>query len=287
MLDPAATTSCLNCGAALTGPFCARCGQHVTDTDMSLRELLRGTFHELTAVDGKVLRTLKALVLRPGQLTLDALAGRRARWLPPLRIYLICSVVYFVSGPIIERITHRAANARAMFTLTDDEGRPATVLTPSMRQKLAEGLPARVYGIDRLERAARNPTQLGQYVSSSRQQAMFVLLPLFAALTSLAWRKRRLKYPAHLYLALHAHAAWFAIFALLNIVAAFLPLAAAVALGSGAVVWIVFYTLFACRRVFSDSWPGTIGRSLFVATAYSLSWLITSLLLLGLALFTI
>ena len=49
-------TTCLNCGAALTGPYCAQCGQHITDPDLSMRELVHEVTHELTQVDGKVLR---------------------------------------------------------------------------------------------------------------------------------------------------------------------------------------------------------------------------------------
>src|SRR4051794_38334780 len=86
MVNPAGATDaveqgCLNCGAPLGGPYCAICGQKDPKPDLTLREFVHETTHELTDWDGKVPRTLKALVLRPGLLTIDYLSGRRARWL--------------------------------------------------------------------------------------------------------------------------------------------------------------------------------------------------------------
>lgn len=94
-----APNACLNCGAQLTGEYCGSCGQRkvVGQGDLTLREFLEDTTQELAHWEGKVPQSLKTLFLKPGQLTLDFLAGRRARWLPSLRIYLICSVAYFLS----------------------------------------------------------------------------------------------------------------------------------------------------------------------------------------------
>ena len=77
------TAACLNCGRPLSGPYCAGCGQKKRDTDPTLREFLHETTAELAQWDGKIPGTLKTLFLKPGALTLDFLAGRRARWLSP------------------------------------------------------------------------------------------------------------------------------------------------------------------------------------------------------------
>ena len=96
--------ACLNCGAALTGAYCARCGQKATRPDLTLGGFLHETTHELAHWDGKVPATLKTLFLKPGQLTIDFLAGRRARWLSPLRVYLICSVAFFGGRLVLEEM---------------------------------------------------------------------------------------------------------------------------------------------------------------------------------------
>ena len=87
---------CRNCGAALAGPYCSQCGQFDAPSDPTLRELLADAWDALTSLDGKLAASLRLLLFRPGALTTEFLDGRRARYLPPFRLYLVCSVVYFL-----------------------------------------------------------------------------------------------------------------------------------------------------------------------------------------------
>lgn len=87
---------CLNCGTELTGQYCGHCGQRATSRLISLWELVRDGFGDLLDIDSRLWRTLIPLLIRPGQLTLDYLQGRRARYMPPFRMYLVLSVVFFV-----------------------------------------------------------------------------------------------------------------------------------------------------------------------------------------------
>ena len=89
-------TECLNCGAALRGQYCGDCGQRATSRLISLWELLRDGFGDLLDLDSRLWRTLIPLLIRPGKLTLDYLQGRRARYMPPFRMYLVLSVVFFI-----------------------------------------------------------------------------------------------------------------------------------------------------------------------------------------------
>lgn len=58
-------------------------------------EFVREFLQDQMALEGKLLRTLRVLVGKPGQLTLDYIDGRRQRYIRPLRLYLTLSVVYF------------------------------------------------------------------------------------------------------------------------------------------------------------------------------------------------
>jgi hypothetical protein len=273
-------TACLNCGQTLTGPYCAGCGQKKSPTDLTLGEFIHEITHELANWDGKIPSTLKTLFLRPGVLTLEFFAGRRARWLLPLRLYLICSIAYFLSGPVVEAITHREAREIAKITVTNDDG--STSLTPETRKELEDGLPARVFGVERLERAAADPRRLNREIDTVMPKAMFLLLPMFAVFTRLAWRRQQPRYPAHLYLALHLHAAWFGAMTLLTIVAGFIPsLIVGTIVGLAVFLYVIWYGLMAAHRVFRDSWPITIAKSAAVAVAYSCCMFALSLGLLG------
>lgn len=88
--------NCLNCGTRLRGQYCGVCGQRARNRLISLWELLREAFGDLLELDSRVWRTLVPLLIRPGQLTHDYLQGRRARYMPPFRTYLVLSVLFFV-----------------------------------------------------------------------------------------------------------------------------------------------------------------------------------------------
>ena len=88
--------NCLNCGTELRGQYCGGCGQRARGRLISLWELLQDAFGDLFELDSRLWRTLIPLLIRPGRLTLDYLEGRRARYMPPFRMYLVLSVIFFV-----------------------------------------------------------------------------------------------------------------------------------------------------------------------------------------------
>lgn len=87
---------CLNCGAQLAGQYCGQCGQRATTRLISLWELTRDAFGDLFELDSRLWRTLFPLLARPGRLTSDYLQGRRMRYMPPFRMYLVLSLLFFV-----------------------------------------------------------------------------------------------------------------------------------------------------------------------------------------------
>ena len=88
--------NCPNCGSRLKGQYCASCGQRAHSRLISLWELISDAFGDLLELDSRLWRTLIPLLRRPGQLTRDYLEGRRARYMPPFRTYLVLSVIFFV-----------------------------------------------------------------------------------------------------------------------------------------------------------------------------------------------
>lgn len=86
---------CLDCGAEALGPYCHACGQRHESRLSPLRRLIADAASDVLALDGRLARTTKRLFLAPGRLTEAYLAGRRTRYTPPIRIYVVSSVVYF------------------------------------------------------------------------------------------------------------------------------------------------------------------------------------------------
>ena len=87
---------CLNCGSTLSGQYCGNCGQRAQTRLISIWQLLREAFGDLLELDSRLWRTFIPLTIRPGKLTRDYLEGRRARFMPPFRTYLVLSIIFFL-----------------------------------------------------------------------------------------------------------------------------------------------------------------------------------------------
>ncbi len=93
---PGENPDCLNCGTRLRGQYCGSCGQRARSRLISLWELITDAFGDLFELDSRLWKTLGPLLLKPGQLTRDYLSGKRARFMPPFRTYLVLSLLFFL-----------------------------------------------------------------------------------------------------------------------------------------------------------------------------------------------
>ncbi len=86
---------CLNCGEQVVGAYCPACGQKTAERRVSIRTFLGEFFDDFFTLDSKILKSFAFLVVKPGLLTREYNEGRRARYVRPLRLYLLLSLVYF------------------------------------------------------------------------------------------------------------------------------------------------------------------------------------------------
>ena len=98
MSEPSAV-HCVNCGAAVSGRYCAECGEPASPHDYSIKHFAEELVEEFTHVDGRAAWSFRALLLYPGQLARDFLEGRRKKQVGPVRLFIICNIVYFLVQP--------------------------------------------------------------------------------------------------------------------------------------------------------------------------------------------
>lgn len=261
-METTTTTRCLNCGAGLVAAYCAECGQKAGQLNPTVRELLHDVWHEVLHIDGKVLVTARALLSRPGFLTREYFAGRRAQYVRPLRLYLIFSVIYF--GAI--QLLPADAARRSGFNI---EFRPSANETAADVQAAIE---ARGFESQEEARAATNQA-LTHYIP----HAFFILVPFFALLVWLVTRRSGLNYPQHLYFALHVHAAAFAISAISQVAWLVPNPAFGDILRAFGVLWMVLYVVFALRRVYRTTVVGALWRTALIGPIYMTVIFVTAL----------
>lgn len=88
---------CANCGTGLHGRFCSTCGQSTDSHRRSVRHLLTDLFKDIASFDSRILRTAYALLAKPGELALAFRDGRTQRYVPPIRLYLFVSLIFFLA----------------------------------------------------------------------------------------------------------------------------------------------------------------------------------------------
>jgi Protein of unknown function (DUF3667) len=268
--------SCLNCGAPTTAQYCAECGQRVTDPDPTLRELVEEMAGELLHWDGKLWSTLKTLIRWPGALTLEYVAGKRASYISPLRLYLTASVVYFFLAAVAPESASEKPLVR--FTASDsarDAAQHENGIVVSTARAASDTTPVGGVGA-RFERrieqgvahAAASPREFTAQVRGNIEPVVFIIVPAFAFAVGIAYGSQRRHFPQHLVFALHVHAVAFLGFALVAL-ARFTPWQPLVS----TMEWVVFtglltYVVMALRRVYGGSIGATIAKTLALGLVY-------------------
>jgi len=88
-------THCENCGTKLAGPYCHHCGQHDIEFHRSFGHVILEALENFFHFDSKLFHNIVTLLFSPGRLTADFNAGKRAAQMPPFRLYLFVSVLFF------------------------------------------------------------------------------------------------------------------------------------------------------------------------------------------------
>ncbi|QVM83183.1 DUF3667 domain-containing protein [Novosphingobium decolorationis] len=87
-------TACLNCGTALSGPYCVQCGQHA-HLHRTIGALFHDILHGVLHFEGRTWATLPRLAWKPGELTRAYIEGARVRFVSPMAMFLFSVFVMF------------------------------------------------------------------------------------------------------------------------------------------------------------------------------------------------
>ena len=97
-------TVCKNCGDVIKGKYCSNCGEKIySEKDKNVWHLLEEAFHFITHFEGTFFNTLKAILTRPGKLSLDYCNGIRKKYFKPLSFFLLLVVIYLLF-PVFEAL---------------------------------------------------------------------------------------------------------------------------------------------------------------------------------------
>jgi hypothetical protein len=112
--------NCLNCGAALAGPYCHQCGQH-SHVHRTLSAFFHDFAHGVLHFEGKIFRTLPLLAWKPGELTRRYIDGQRASYVSPIALFLFCVFLMFAIVGLTSKSMAPQATADAAKELSKDQ----------------------------------------------------------------------------------------------------------------------------------------------------------------------
>jgi Protein of unknown function (DUF3667) len=286
---------CRNCGSPASAAFCPQCGQETAIALPTARQFLKDAAGRYVSLDGRLWRTLAALLLHPGFLTREYLTGRRRRYVRPARLFLVLSIAMFalfrilVDVPMLTDTDLVKFDAESETTGTANPGPAAgseasdskpTITGPSLTfdkdaNLVLDGPPGLVTDLlkrrldrfnamsrdDKVEQITFGLLRYGPY-------AMVVLLPVFALLLKVLYLGRTRRYPLrprryseHLVFAAHDLSFLFLI-VMIAVVVPWTPVR--VALG----LWVVIYSVWAMKAVYGGRWIGVLARAWCLAISY-------------------
>jgi hypothetical protein len=253
--------ACPNCDAPVHGPYCAQCGQETVHEMPTLREFAHEYLHHYVAAEGKLVPTVRMLLLKPGQLTIEYLQGRRRRYVKPLSLYVTFSFVFF----LLLGWTTVMTPTPAVVTLDDNRTVPATqVFSTLAASETDPNEKAVLRFLDRHMNWVFQPGKLAAFndhVLHRLPYTVFVLMPVFAAMCGYVYRKRRQNYGMHLLFTVHLHAFIFLVFLLCLIpgVRNF---------GGWVMLVVLIYLILALKRVYGGRWLPQVARGVLLWTGY-------------------
>ncbi|MFW2404152.1 MAG: DUF3667 domain-containing protein, partial [Gammaproteobacteria bacterium] len=216
-----AIKNCLNCGTPLGGNYCINCGQAAHLKPLSVWTLIRDLVEDVWDVDSKAWRSLIPLMLRPGYLTNQYLAGRRARYVAPLRLYLTASVLFFIIAAFtdnsirvswgdaeIERERIEATgDATAANVIIEQEGGCETILEEEQGEWVERWRDRAIEACKKV--TADSGQSLERAAVDNIPIMMVIFIPVLAFAMKLLYPFSKRYYVEHLVFYLHYHASGF------------------------------------------------------------------------------
>lgn len=295
------TNRCLNCGHTLGEiyNFCPHCGQENNDNNVSFGTFVGEFFANYLSFDTRIGRSTQPFFFRPGFLTNRFNEGKRMRYVHPLRLYLIMSVLFFFVATLLVRQNLEevslseneivdVAEAESDSTLSNGLNsilrvmRDPTLSDHQARDSLRrmnlvklnfqnEGIVNTNTIFHQLRRVVSNGLSVfGGYIMQNLPIMMFIVLPLLALVLKLLYVRRKPLYVHHLVHVLHLHAFAFMMGTLYLLAIVLLDNANMVPdwVDGVLLLFMITYSFILFLQVYRQSWYKTLLKFFLVGAVY-------------------
>ncbi|MCF8277630.1 MAG: DUF3667 domain-containing protein [Flavobacteriales bacterium] len=289
---------CSNCHAPIKAAhkFCATCGQEQRNLHIGFWELIKEYVSDNFNFDTRLMITLKYLLFKPGLLTQEFSAGRRASYVPPIRLYLFISFIGFlVMGFDVEdwknwntkptkkenatlstdsTITNKSDSGFVTLKGSNpDLGAEIDLIIPELELEESSIALRLVTQLSRLlDDPDKHGSQFRDEFYKNLSLSMFFLMPVFALLMWLMWGKPRPFYIDTVIFSLHLHSFIFLLLIISNLVSLLID---SDWLDPLVVILTLSYLIFGLKRLKNISTFRAIGNTVGLSLVYLLIVVLT------------
>ena len=300
---------CHNCDAPIQGLYCQDCGQKFVEKKVGVKTIISDFFDDYFTVDSKIIKSILPLLFKPGFLTNEYLAGRRESYVKPFRIYIITSMLFFffvfmnADNPFIninESEPENDATAIADSVITELQDSLFTAETENSfnlsfdddstdKSLLGEFFVNQTGKLNEMD-GEEIASLFSDFFKRNLPRAMFIILPVIAAILKLFYWRQRKYYVEHFIFSLHLHSFGY-ILAMISMFKDFLMNSDRIvggfneggfgisAMNSGMdwviLLLILLYLILSMRRVYNQKYRTIILKFIGISFFYMVVLLIT------------
>jgi len=205
--------------------FCPHCGQVNKKQNLNIgyfiSEFLSANFN----LDSKIYQTFKLLIYSPAKLTTDFFAGKRTRYIPPVRLYLLISLVYFFVLSI--SLQNKSDDVLIAPSIVTEDTKDSIAYSHENLDSVLSEMEANKDSVDVAERmiisklkalnSDAGKRSFKQMLQKYTSLGMFILIPLTALIFFMLFHKNTY-YIEHLIFSIQLQSLVFLLFTIFNLI---------------------------------------------------------------------
>jgi hypothetical protein len=231
---------CPNCGQTEVGRFCPSCGQSNKDFNKPIKEII-GELAGSVNFDIRIVNTIRPFFFKPGFLSQEYFKGRRQRYVPPMRLYLFFSIVFFflaqyagiksMNKEEFSQTKSDSTNQFLSFNLNNTSLEDSLKLNETFdKEKIREDVINDSTASEGIKKAILGGMNISDHKESfvatfmkKLSYVLFLLMPVFALILALILWRSRLLYVKHLIFSINFHSFVFGLSSLVIALSIILP----------------------------------------------------------------
>lgn len=310
-------TNCLNCNYPLIGKFCGNCGQKAFLHKDSFLHMISHFVSDYFHYDNKFWLTVKTFMTKPGLVTLEFIEGKRVKYINPIQLYIFVTTVLVLIGftstsenstsnknqLLKSKITYKEdtttvkTNTKTFTGINSDESgtrigigkwsaNESTLIDYDSVQNSLPDDKKDGFLLNKVRRQSlKNNQNFNDLITQHFLKLFFILLPFFAFLLKVIFRKHKFFYVDHLIFSIHFHSLFFFITIIVTIIELFINNDANY-LSILMFIGIILYLFLALKRVYPTHWFKLLIKGLILGILYFVGFFVAFILFaIGLFLF--